>query len=101
MVPGSFCGRGLIRDTTYPRLQDSWDEALQDILSLRGAVHFIVLRKRQEHCAELTAVVEVILHEGSDLLAGRMQTPQRGSVMHVGRQREVEREGREFLASER
>src|SRR6266571_1529354 len=84
IAPGGCCPRGFVRHTTYPRFQEGWYEAVQDLVYLRRAIHFIVLRKREECFTELTALLEVMLQEGGDLLTGRVQAPQRRSVMHIG-----------------
>src|SRR5712691_8794244 len=84
IAPGGCCPRGFIRYTTHPRFQEGWYEAVQDLVYLRRAIHFIVLRKREERFTELTALLEVLLQEGGGLLTGRVQTPQRRRVMHIG-----------------
>src|SRR5712691_1181363 len=54
VAPGSVCRWGFVGDLTHPRLQEGRYEAVQDVLCLRSAVHFIVLRKREESSTELT-----------------------------------------------
>src|SRR6266536_659939 len=67
VAPGSVCRGSFVRDITPPRLQEGWYEAMQDVLCLRSAIHFIVLRKREESPAELPTWSEVMLQERGDL----------------------------------